>query len=107
STNAVSAMALMANSVSHGCGTSKLSGGTYACRSVMQPTMAAKTMLCQMTALKMSASLPSWFVAAVATQMLWASIILPMTPPVLLVVQIRTCNWPCVCNPANTDELEM
>ena len=33
--------------------------------------------------------------AAVATQMLWASIILPMTPPVLLAVQMSTwaCPW--------------
>src|SRR6516225_6095259 len=54
----------------------------------------ASRMLCQKTALKMSASLPSWLVAAVATTMLWASIILPMTPPVLLEVQISIWAWP-------------
>ena len=32
--------------------------------------------------------------AAVATQIDWASIILPMTPPVLLAVQINTCACP-------------
>ena len=72
-------------------GTIRVNGGTYAWTSVISPTSAARTMLCQTTALKMSASLPSWSVAAVATQMLWASIILPMTPPVLLAVQISTC----------------
>ena len=33
--------------------------------------------------------LAGWSVAAVATTMLWASIILPMTPPVLLAVVIE------------------
>jgi hypothetical protein len=47
-------------------------------------------MRCQTTALKMSASRPSWLLVAVATTMLWASILLPVTPPVLLLVQIRT-----------------
>src|SRR5262249_33593584 len=75
-------------------GTMPVRGQTYACASVIRPTMAARTMLCQITALKMSASLPTWYVAAVATQMLWASIILPMTPPVLLAVQMST--WACV-----------
>ena len=59
-------------------------------------------MLCQTTALKMSASLPIWCVAAVATQMLWASIILPMTPPVLLAVQISTWAWSSVEVGANS-----
>jgi hypothetical protein len=62
----------------------------------MTPTSAARMMLCQTTALKMSASRPTWLVAAVATQMLWASIILPMTPPVLFDVQTSTCAWVCV-----------
>src|SRR5262245_34627925 len=74
----------------YGWGTSSVNGCAYAWRSVIRPTMAASTTLCQMTALKMSASLPIWFVAAVATQMLWASIILPITPPVLLAVLIST-----------------
>src|SRR5262245_4246343 len=78
----------------HGLGTMSVNGGTYAWTSVIAPTTAARTMLCQITALKMSASLPSWCVAAVATQILWASIILPMTPPVLLAVQMST--WACV-----------
>ena len=48
-------------------GTSGVNGGTYACSSVIRPTTPARKMLCQTTALKMSASLPSWCVAAVAT----------------------------------------
>src|SRR5262245_4848515 len=72
-------------------GTISVNGNTYACSSVMSPTIDARMTLCQMTALKMSASLPTWWVAAVATQIDWASIILPMTPPVLLAVQMRIC----------------
>ena len=41
--------------------------------------------------------LPDWPVDAVATTMLWASIILPMTPPVLLAVAIRIGLNPSCC----------
>ena len=37
----------------------------------------------------MAASLPSWCVEMLATTMLWASIILPITPPVVLADAIR------------------
>src|SRR5713101_7209999 len=55
----------------------------------MTPMMAASAMLCQMTNRKMSASVPTRSVAAVATQMLCASIILPITPPVEFAVAIK------------------
>src|SRR5207245_11218054 len=55
----------------------------------MRPTMAASATLCQTTNRKMSASVPTRSVAAVATQMLCASIILPITPPVEFAVAIR------------------
>ena len=71
-------------------GTMWVNGGTNACSAVIAPTTQARKTLCQITALKMSASRPIWFVPAVATQMLWASIILPITPPVLFAVQIST-----------------
>ena len=40
-------------------GTISVNGQTYACTIVSKPTTVARMMLCQMTALKMSASLPS------------------------------------------------
>jgi hypothetical protein len=50
-------------------------------------------MLCQQeSALKMSASWPSWLLAFAAATMLCGSILLPMTPPVLLEVQISTSS---------------
>src|ERR1700688_3438094 len=70
----------------------------------MTPTMAAKATECQKTKRKMEPSLPTWLVAAVAMQMDCASIILPMTPPALLVWHIRIglkFNWWAVifCKP--------
>src|ERR1700734_234150 len=53
------------------------------------PTMDARATECQKTKRKMEPSWPTWLVAAVAMQMDWASIILPMTPPALLVAHMR------------------
>ena len=47
-------------------------------------------MLCGKTALKISASRPSSRVEVLATTMLWASIILPITPPALLAEAMST-----------------
>src|SRR5438132_10049350 len=47
-------------------------------------------MECQNTQRKMIPSLPTWFVADVATQMDCASTILPITPPAELAAHIRT-----------------
>src|SRR3954468_5514391 len=47
------------------------------------PTSAASEMLCQNTKRRITPSLPCWLVATDATTMLWASIILPITPPEL------------------------
>ena len=63
----------------------------------MSPTRQARTRLCHTTNLKMSASRPTWPVAAVATQMLWASIIFPITPPVEFDVAMRTGLSPRDC----------
>ena len=54
------------------------------------PMIVASARLCQNTKRRMRPSWPTWPVDAVATTMLWASIILPMTPPVLLAVTIST-----------------
>src|SRR5439155_12949909 len=51
--------------------------------------MAPSAMECQNTYRKMSPSLPTWFVAEVATVMDCASTILPITPPALLAAHIR------------------
>src|SRR5262249_31969420 len=55
----------------------------------ISPTMAPKAIECQTTKRKTMPSLPTWLVAAVATQMDCASTILPMTPPALLADVIR------------------
>src|SRR5213593_619956 len=47
-------------------------------------------MECQNTYRKMIPSLPTWFVAEVATQIDCASTILPITPPAELAAHIRT-----------------
>jgi len=54
-------------------------------------------MLCQKTALKTSASRPSSRHAVEATTMLWASIILPITPPALLAEVMSTGDMP-ICS---------
>src|SRR5438270_5111329 len=54
------------------------------------PTMAPRAIECQTTKRKIMPSLPTWFVAAVATQIDCASTILPITPPALLAAVIRT-----------------
>ena len=48
----------------------EVNGGTYAWSAVISPTIDARIMECQTTALKISASRPIWLVPAVATQML-------------------------------------
>jgi hypothetical protein len=73
-----------------------VNGGTYAWSSTITPTMEASITLCHSTNLKMSASVPIFSVAAVATQMLCASIILPITPPVELATVMRTGLRPSV-----------
>src|ERR1700722_3276877 len=55
----------------------------------MTPTIEAKATECQKTNRKIEPSWPTWLVAAVAIQMDWASVILPMTPPALLVAHMR------------------
>src|SRR5437660_1731370 len=61
----------------------------------MIPTIAPSAIECQNTKRKIMPSLPSWLVAAVATQIDCASTILPITPPALLAEVIRMgskCN---------------
>src|SRR6187200_2537307 len=65
-------------------------GNTYACRTTIRPMMIASARLCQNTNRKILPSCPTWPVDAVATTMLCASIILPITPPVLFAVTIST-----------------
>src|SRR5450432_3634483 len=60
----------------------------------MMPTIAPSAMECQNTKRKIMPSLPTWLVAAVATQIDCASTILPMTPPALLAAVIRTGSRP-------------
>src|SRR5262249_34958275 len=62
----------------------------YAWISTSTPMRIARTRLCQKTKRRIGPSWLCWPVAAAATTMLWASIILPMTPPVLLAVVRRT-----------------
>src|SRR5271157_1332016 len=64
--------------------TRAVNGYTYAWRKTRQPTNAAKARLWKKTYRKMSPSWPYHCVAVLATTMLWASIILPITPPALL-----------------------
>src|SRR5260221_1034820 len=56
--------------------------------------MAPSAMECQTTKRKIMPSLPTWLVAAVATQIDCASTILPITPPALLAAVIRTGSRP-------------
>src|SRR5687768_1122925 len=72
----------------HGDGT--IQGKTYACSMTMMPMIDASATLCQNTNRRIRPSCPCWFVAAVDTTMLWASIIFPITPPVEFAVVIRT-----------------
>src|SRR5258708_12592978 len=65
-------------------------GKTNAYNITIPPTIAASTMLCLKTALKIAASLPSCCVAALATTIDCASIILPITPPAELAAHIST-----------------
>src|SRR5271157_4623744 len=69
--------------------TRAVNGYTYAWRKTRQPTNAAKARLWKKTYRKMSPSWPYHCVAVLATTMLWASIILPITPPALLAEAIR------------------
>ena len=59
--------------------------------------IAASATLCQKTNRRMRPSCPVWPVDAVATTMLCASIILPITPPVLFAVTMRTGLKPSCC----------
>src|SRR5579871_2063038 len=52
--------------------------------------MEARQMECQKTHRKIGPSFPSWFVAAVATQIDCASTIFPITPPALFAAHINT-----------------
>src|SRR5229473_330416 len=71
-------------------------GSTYAYIMTMMPTIAASATECQKTKRKIEPSLPTWLVAAVAMQMDCASIILPITPPALLVAHMRIgLKWSC------------
>src|SRR5438067_4063529 len=61
--------------------------------------MAPSAMECQNTYRKMSPSLPTWFVAEVATVMDCASTILPITPPAELAAHMRigsSLSWSAV-----------
>src|SRR5882724_2472242 len=60
----------------------------------IRPTMAPNAIECQTTKRKIKPSLPTWLVAAVATQIDCASTILPMTPPALLAAVIKTGSNP-------------
>src|SRR6185312_447133 len=72
-------------------------GKTYACSITITPMIAASATLCQNTKRRILPSCPDCPVDAVATTMLWASIILPMTPPVLFAVTMRTGLNPSCC----------
>src|ERR1039457_2358311 len=61
------------------------------------PTRQASTILCQNTKRRISPSCPYHSVAVLATTMLWASTILPMTPPVLFADAIRIGEGPICC----------
>src|SRR5262249_56288990 len=76
----------------------------YACTSTSTPISKAKTRLCQNTNRRIAPSCPLWPVAAAETTMLWASIILPMTPPVLLALarRIMACVSPSGSTPVST-----
>src|SRR5215471_10332128 len=56
----------------------------------IRPTIEPKAIECQTTKRKIMPSLPTWLVAAVATQIDCASTILPITPPALLAEVIST-----------------
>src|SRR5215471_1532968 len=60
----------------------------------IKPTIAPKAIECQTTKRKIMPSLPTWLVAAVATQIDCASTILPITPPALLAEVIRMGSSP-------------
>src|SRR5260370_9127844 len=65
----------------------------------MIPTIAPSAIECQNTKRKIMPSLPSWLVAAVATQIDFASPIFPTTPPALFAEVIKIgskCNFPAV-----------
>src|SRR5262249_26758700 len=86
------------------CGTAP--GNTYEYRNTISPTIEANAMECQIKYLRMLPSLPTWFVAAVATTIDCTSIILPMTPPALFAAHIRigsspSCSAVIRCNPPN------
>ncbi len=66
----------------------RVKGGTYACSRTSTPTSAARASECQKTNRRMRPSCPYQRVAVLATTMLWASIIFPITPPVLFAAPI-------------------
>src|SRR5260370_41877804 len=79
------------------CGTKY--GNTYAYNITMTPTIAPRAIECQNKKRKIMPSLPSWLVAAVATQIDCASTIFPITPPALFAEVIRIgskCNCSAV-----------
>src|SRR5260221_8806734 len=69
-------------------------GKTYAYSMTIKPTIAPSAIECQTTKRKIMPSLPTWLVAAVATQMDCASTIFPITPPALLADVMSTGSRP-------------
>src|SRR6266511_2888108 len=78
------------------CGTPP--GNTYAYSNTMIPTIATSAIECQNTSRKMVPSLPTWFVAEVATVMDCASTIFPITCPAELAAHIRIGSSPSCCD---------
>src|SRR5439155_13581157 len=79
------------------CGTA--AGKTYAYINTINPTIAPSAIECQNTYRKIIPSLPTWFVADVATVIDCASTILPITPPAELAAHISTessLSWSAV-----------
>src|SRR5580704_19679855 len=74
-----------------------VNGNTYACNVTRIPTKAASAMLWKNTKRRISPSCPYHSVAVLATTMLCASTILPITPPALLAALIRTGESPICC----------
>src|SRR5580704_19736492 len=85
-----------------------VNGNTYACNVTRIPTKAASAMLWKNTKRRISPSCPYHSVAVLATTMLWASIIFPITPPQLFAAAIKfadtpTCSAEIFCRlPNNT-----
>ncbi|EKD36826.1 MAG: hypothetical protein ACD_75C01361G0003 [uncultured bacterium] len=71
----------------------------------MMPTIVVRNIECFRVKRKISPSLPTRFVAEVATAMDWGEIILPQTPPEVLAATRTTGSTP-ICCPVTTCSLE-